>query len=279
MMPDRLIILATCFELALMLGGLVLFWRLVLSPSARSRLPPPKLPRWDVPGSVFMILLALVLCGMAAAGALSAILLKNFPLTGDARTVFQGASVQIGMLVGILIFRLGFDRTPAATTPAGVSVLTSGAATFLIALPILMAVSNAWELFLELYDLPAERQDLIRMFAHADSALLLASMIVLATVFAPVTEELVFRAGFFRFFRARLPAPLALGLPAVIFASLHVNWSTLEGFASFLPLLVLAVVFSLAYERTGRIGTAIVAHALFNLNTVVLIFCGVGLET
>jgi membrane protease YdiL (CAAX protease family) len=38
---------------------------------------------------------------------------------------------------------------------------------------------------------------------------------------------------------------------------------------------VLAVIFSLAYERTGRIGTAIVAHALFNLHTVVLIFAGV----
>ena len=43
--------------------------------------------------------------------------------------------------------------------------------------------------------------------------------------------------------------------------------------ASLAPLVVLAVAFSLAYERTGHIGTAIVAHALFNLNTVILIFC------
>jgi uncharacterized protein len=37
----------------------------------------------------------------------------------------------------------------------------------------------------------------------------------------------------------------------------------------------LAVIFSLAYERTGQIGTAIVAHALFNFHTVLLILSGV----
>jgi membrane protease YdiL (CAAX protease family) len=36
-------------------------------------------------------------------------------------------------------------------------------------------------------------------------------------------------------------------------------------------------MFSLAYEHTGNIGTPIVAHALFNLNTVILIFSGLPL--
>jgi membrane protease YdiL (CAAX protease family) len=98
---------------------------------------------------------------------------------------------------------------------------------------------------------------------------------VLAIVMAPITEELVFRAGFFRYCRTRLPRWAALLVPSLLFASLHVNWSTLEGLTSFAPLVVLAIMFSLAYERTGNIGTAIVAHALFNLNTVILIFSGV----
>jgi membrane protease YdiL (CAAX protease family) len=42
--------------------------------------------------------------------------------------------------------------------------------------------------------------------------------------------------------------------------------------ASFAPLVVLGIVFSLTYERTGRIGTAIVAHALFNSYSVIRIF-------
>ena len=54
--------------------------------------------------------------------------------------------------------------------------------------------------------------------------------------------------------------------PACLFAALH------NHLASFAPLVVLGIVFSLAYERTGRIGTAIVAHALFNSYSVLRIF-------
>jgi membrane protease YdiL (CAAX protease family) len=114
------------------------------------------------------------------------------------------------------------------------------------------------------------------MFANAESPWLFGTMLALAVVIAPLTEELVFRAGLFRYFRMRMPHGVALLVPALLFASLHVNWATLEGLASLLPLVALAVMFSLAYERTGQIGTSIVAHALFNLNTVVLILSGVG---
>ena len=40
---------------------------------------------------------------------------------------------------------------------------------------------------------------------------------------------------------------------------------------------VLGIIFSLAYERTGRITVPIIAHGLFNLNTIVLILSGIGL--
>ena len=120
-----------------------------------------------------------------------------------------------------------------------------------------------------------EQQDLIGMFANVESPTLLAIMILLAIVTAPISEELVFRSGIFRYFRTRMPRWIALAVPAAFFALLHVNWDTLEGLASLGPLVMLAVVFSLAYERTGRIGTSMVAHALFNLNTIMLIYSGV----
>jgi membrane protease YdiL (CAAX protease family) len=114
------------------------------------------------------------------------------------------------------------------------------------------------------------------MFANAKSPWLLIVMITLAVVIAPLNEELVFRAGLFRFLRTRIPRWLALLLPALTFAVLHVNWHTLQGLASLAPLVMLAIVFSLAYERTGRIGTSIVAHACFNLNTILVIFSGLN---
>jgi membrane protease YdiL (CAAX protease family) len=96
----------------------------------------------------------------------------------------------------------------------------------------------------------------------------LAIMVVLAVVIAPVTEELVFRVGLFRWLRTRPLRGVALFVPAAGFAALH-------GYlAVFLPIVVLAVCLALAYERSGHPLVPITAHALFNLNTVVLLLAG-----
>ena len=55
----------------------------------------------------------------------------------------------------------------------------------------------------------------------------------------------------------------------MLFALLHLD------VGSFVPLVTLAVVFALAYERTGNIGSTMVAHALFNLNSALLVLAGV----
>ena len=135
-------------------------------------------------------------------------------------------------------------------------------------MPIVAVVSIGWQFALDRCGLPAEPQDLIGIFAHTKSRALLVFLTVVATVIAPVTEELIFRAGVFRYARTRLPRWAALLAPACLFAALHQN------LASFAPLVALGVIFSLAYERTGHIGTSMVAHSLFNLNTIVLILSG-----
>jgi len=149
--------------------------------------------------------------------------------------------------------------------------LRAGLITFAIALPLLVTVGILWTLFLNRVGLPAERQELIGLFAEAKSPFLLGSLVVLASIVAPITEELVFRAGLFRYARTRLPRWAALLLPAVVFGALHGN------LASFAQLVTLGVLFSLAYERTGNIAVPMVAHALFNLNTIALILSGVDL--
>jgi membrane protease YdiL (CAAX protease family) len=268
---DSLAYFATGIEILLMLYGALLFWRVAGSPAARANRPPPALLPWDAPLHEFLLFLFLVLFGAMTASFLSNSLGRGLlKLVGDEITVFNGAFAQLGMLGGIAAYRLGVDKAP----PAPANIFTSGAATFLISLPILTATSFVWQTLLEWSGLPVEKQDLIDMFANVDSPVLLTIMIVLAIVTAPLSEELIFRAGLFRYFRTRMPRWAALTVPAAIFASLHVNWQTFEGLASLGPLMMLAVIFSLAYERTGRIGTSMVAHALFNLNTILLIFSG-----
>ena len=265
--------LVASLEIALAIAGTVLLWRMFLRPSARTTSAPARLPLWETTLPDFVLFIVFVLGGSFAGALFAGLLSKGFGLRGDAVTVVAGAGAQLGMLGGACAYwaRPGRGRPE---TFASTSVLLSGAVTFLVSLPLLLLSANLWELVLKQFNLPTERQSLIAMFANAESPLLLAIMMLLAIVIAPLTEELVFRAGLFRFLRGRVPRWIALVGPGLIFASLHVNWRTLEGLTSLAPLVMLAVMFSLAYERTGNIGTPIVAHALFNLNTVLLIFSG-----
>lgn len=103
------------------------------------------------------------------------------------------------------------------------------------------------------------------------------SLVLVATLLVPVSEEILFRGGMFRYFRTRIPRSAAIVVTSLLFGALHVSWGDhMGGLPSLVPLTVLAVVFCLAYERTGSVGTTIVAHALFNLNTFVMIAGGIG---
>jgi membrane protease YdiL (CAAX protease family) len=274
-MPDLPLRVAYATECLLCLVGLVLLWRFVVSARGRAGSRVVALTPWGAEAMEFLLFLLLVSLGFFAFAVVASATLKHFGFTGDLGTVVAGAGAQFGMLAGVLTFASrnpGFRSQPAI---GAMGALKSGFTTFAIALPIIFGVSKLWDVLLTSCGLPPERQDLIRMFLEAKSPPLIVALSTLAIFVAPVTEELVFRAGAFRFARARLPRWSAILLPAVIFAALHVNWRTLEGFASFAPLVALAAIFSIAYERTGNVSTSIVAHALFNLNTILMIFCGV----
>lgn len=267
--------LAAPIELGLLAIGLFLLWRHVLRPSARVRIRATlsPLPAWAIPLSEFFLFLLVVAMGGFLGSALAGFFLGASP-AADTRAVLVSAGFQLGLLAGVAAYHCGVARRPLrfAVTRAD---LTAGGITFLIALPLVTGATFASVYLLKACGLPAEKQELVDLFLHAKSPVVVIALIALATLVAPVAEELLFRAGFFRYLRTRIPHWAALLLPGALFGFLHVNWVNLDGLASLLPLVVLAVIFSLAYERTGRIGTAIVAHALFNLHTVVLIFAGV----
>jgi uncharacterized protein len=267
-------IAVTIAEVGLLVAGLVLLWRYVLSERARkARRESGGLPAWDVSVSDFLLFAFLMIAGGLVAGLVAGAISARWNLAEDTRTIVGSAAFQLGLLIAPAL--LPFFRTPPATRPLSRSTaFGSGLATFLIALPIVTLVNLLWLQFLKVTGLPTEQQDLLRMFSDADEPALIILLVVLATLVAPVTEELLFRAIFFRYLRTRIPRWLALVVPGTIFAALHVNWPTLEGLPSLVPLITLAVIFSIAYERTGKITTAMVAHGLFNLHTILLLFSG-----
>ena len=87
-----------------------------------------------------------------------------------------------------------------------------------------------------------------------------------AVLLAPVAEEVLFRGILYSVIKQLGHPRLALWGAALLFAAVHLNMAT------FVPLALLAVVFTLLYEHTGNFLAPIMAHVLFNaLNFVTLL--------
>ena len=261
---------------AVMLAGLALLWRLVLSPAARARRQPAVLTRWPGSASDLLLFFLLAICGAICVPAGVLLALRHSGWGTGAREVASLAAFQLGILAGVAVYHFGFGRGRMTGPWARWSDGWTGLATVLIAFPLVQGVGVAWQAFLGWGGFPVETPDNIQMFVDLHSPFLRVLFAVLAIGVAPVSEEIVFRAGLFRYFLGRFPRWLALFLPALVFGAMHLSRAPLESLASLAPLVTLGIVLSLAYERTGRIGTAIVAHALFNLIMVGLVLLGVN---
>jgi uncharacterized protein len=269
---------AAGFEIALFVCGIGLILWLVLSARGREKLAVRHAP-WELPLVDFGCYAFFAILGFLVLSAVAGLALRVISLDSDSKEVLGGAVQDIGLLLGIGCFHLfyrgrsgnsGYRRLILPT-------LRSGAVTFLVVMPLVVISELIWGYVLTLLGLPLENQDLMDLLQKTNSAWLVASLVAIATLVAPVAEELIFRAGLFRYFRTRGPRWASILVTSVLFGALHVHWGgKFEGLPSLVPLTVLAAVFCVAYERTGLIGTTIVAHALFNLNTFVQVAAGFG---
>jgi len=104
------------------------------------------------------------------------------------------------------------------------------------------------------------------------SPLALVLVFVLATIWAPLCEELVFRGALQRHVRARLAGPLAIVVTATVFGFMHGYGPLLV-----LPLIALGSVFGAIRELRGSIVPSITAHFLHNATVLTLVITVVTL--
>jgi len=270
-------------EAILYLGGIVTFfvWQFGRNAEQRREL---RLAPWNVPLSDFLLgALIVVVAGLSLQLALAS-LQRVLPdrLDADAWMIVQGAGFQFGLLLGAIVaIRLlrprstlpGGDPAPELTAvpvpPPAIGTLAGGFTLFLVALPLVLSVSLVWQWLLQTAGMELDQQEMIDLLRNNDSPFVIGGLAVLAVGVAPIAEEAIFRAGLFRYLRTRIPRPVALLLSSLVFASLHANA------VAFAPLVALGILLCLAYERTGRIAIPMVAHALFNLHTMLLLLAGI----
>jgi membrane protease YdiL (CAAX protease family) len=271
-------------EFTLLLGGAGFLLWLLGNPQARQRwLRTNALPHWPVSLPEFLFGAMLVFSG-------------GFLVQGIVHTAFHsliagaadktglelfayGAGFHVGILLGCAVFPslrrrfyASYGTVPPPPLPAASrnrpALLRHAGGTVLVALPVLTLLSLAWVEILRAAGLPDAPQDLIGIFAQTRSPLVVAGMLAVACVLAPLSEELMFRAGLYRFVRQKLGRVPALLISGLCFGLLHGNW------ASLVPLAALGMILALAYEATGSIRVAIVAHSMFNLNTILIVLSG-----
>ena len=162
---------------------------------------------------------------------------------------------------GISVTRL-FGLRPARP----LRVLGLGVKLFLTALPLVFLCSLLVHFVM---GQELEQQEIVEYFAKAarhSDWWRVAFAGGMAVVAVPMTEEFIFRGFFYGVLRKYLGAIPAMLLTSALFASIHMNLPV------FLPLFVLAICFTLAYETTGSLWTSMLMHALFNASMLGLMF-------
>jgi membrane protease YdiL (CAAX protease family) len=285
MPPDPVQLSLAVFELTLLIAGACLFLWLVSNPRQRQRwLYTSALPHWTINLPEFLLFVLLAITGgFMGQTVVQSGLGKRIAESADKAglEVFAyGAGFHGGIILGCLLFplfrrRLYFDYGVRAEAQphfgsqfSWSETLRHASGTLLVALPVLTVISLGWTELLRAGGLPDEPQDLIARFAESKSVWVIGGMLFVACVMAPISEELLFRAGLYRFLRQKLGRAPALLISSVCFGALHGNW------AGSLPLAVLGMLLAIAYEATGSIRVVIVAHALFNLNTILIVLSG-----
>ncbi len=288
MPADPIQLVLAAFEYGLLLFGVFLLGMLVVNASFRARWwHTNRLASWSVALPEF----ALYLLAFFAAGSFFLLLVRSIFGTfiqGSAdkagmEVIFYGAALDGGALTGWLLFPVlrkawhtDYGVSPPGDAPSPVipglgKSLLYGIGTVALSLPVIIVLSLGWTPLLKALGLPDVPQDSIAIFANTKSPAVIAGMLVVACGLAPMMEELLFRAGIYRFCRQKLGRGAGLAISGILFGLVHGNW------AGFVPLAFLGAMLAMVYEATGSIRVAIIAHAFFNLNSILAILSGLKL--
>ena len=188
--------------------------------------------------------------------------------------IIAGSSMQIGLLAVFLLYRksqpqLFHEKFNNIPMPLG-KALSNALFIFFASFPAVWIVGILWLNLLHVLEnagieIAHEPQNVVRSFSEVKDPLPLFMLGFLAIIGAPIVEELIFRGVIYRFLKFRMRTSLAIITSALLFAGIHLN------FISFSPLFVLGIFLCISYEMSGNLKVPIFFHALFNLNSIILI--------
>lgn len=206
--------------------------------------------------------------------AFAGLLLRRFGLLNNdvqlAAYLLAGQASLYVLFLGLVAWMLRHKRASARTLfglNRGTGWLVAGTALggLVIVIVPMGIVSGSTQWVLKLLGWPLEPQTILRLIARLHHGGLMAGLVAVAVVGAPVFEETLFRGIFYPFLRQRLGLGPAVWINSTVFAAFHCH------LPSFPALVVLAVMFTLLYEWRGNLLAPIFCHAAFNALSLALV--------
>ena len=269
--------LSSAYTYALLLLGLVFIAALTLKKQIWHGLPKRTVTAWTIGWLDINILFCLLVAWATLVGPISNYIMPLGKEPTAAReawnAVVSGSLLQAGMASIFIIFwfsqpytkRPNFDMSQMSVG----SAFTTALCCFLIFMPPRFGLEIGWMAAIKWLNsfglgIPTGEQDVVSFFDGAPPIAYIL-LIILAGFLAPIVEELVFRAGLYRFLKGQTGKTTAMILSSAVFAVLH--WNVLV----FPTLMLLGIALCLSYESSGNIKVPIAFHAIFNLNSILLI--------
>jgi len=133
---------------------------------------------------------------------------------------------------------------------------------------IYFVVNVLWAMILKGFGVELKEQLQILYLRESNDVMLWLATTFAVVIGAPIFEEIIFRGFLYRTLRKYQSVMMAAVTQGFLFSILHMS------FSAFLPLWVLGIVLALMAEKFQSLLPSIIAHAIFNGFTIVMLLLG-----
>ena len=166
------------------------------------------------------------------------------------------------LLLGICVFvfaSLLRGRNPVSlfglSRLSPIMILLWAGVAVLVAYPLMIGAVYLLELVIGKGE---QLQEVVRTLIGTDNPTLKAILAITAIIIAPLVEEIIFRGYLYPVIKRYSGCLFAAIMTSLLFAIVHGN------LPSIVPLFILALILTFAYETTGCLWVPIATHSLFN---------------
>ncbi len=186
---------------------------------------------------------------------------------GVMKACLQIASAAVGSMVwlvaGLVVaagtFRHGLSRGFGLSLRHWIYDLGRAIVAYLAVLPVCIGLALLFAYIFKATDLTTKVHPVLTYMTDFSPPWRMLA-ILQAVILAPLAEEVFFRGVLQSFFRQQLGSPrIAILLASAVFAAVHINQPQ-----AIPSLLALSLALGYNYERTGRLTSPILIHAIFN---------------